>query len=513
MNPNVIFREDRSKYADDIDGTFDRNWIKTTFLLSDSNLQSGETYKQWIVKNRYRSSADTKFTTTGIGMNMSVNARPQFTRYADIRSKGKILNRPDVTPVTLPGEFGFGMGRYYSEAIDDTSQRIFLRFGIPHYTFLTAWFSNVFDPKRAMYANRGVLSQFVLDIADIVSSVLAVARAPWLALGLMALNLFDLFASNSSSRFYSMKPTMHSYWLSVEDILNSLMAKRTLLPNILPEYVIKVATSTGTSKVITDDFVATLHAQMGDIFDKNGRISVFALALKSQRAFNQMWYKDMIDNKEGRPLSQNFLDYPLNANGAPHDTYFSNKEGKPNLASKLFAYAHSMLIDSNQDKAVNPKDTASIKNAVLYDPRFVDAKGEFIKGNNEQAPNETMDDRVTANAKLQKGKFDKIADYFLAELTEGAAFAVFTVESTGSVGESFSNSTQDNPIQGTLNGLSSKSRGMQSVMSGATEIPILGDVIKLGADVVGLVASNASFGMLNPILALIYGVNVLLPKV
>lgn len=513
---NIVFKEDKTVISESIDSTFDRDWIKTTFLISDTNLQNDNLYKKWILKNRYRSTADTKFTTTGIGMNMSVNPRPQFTRYCDIRAKGKIPSRPDVTTTSKPGQFGFGMGRYYSEAIDDPSQRIFLRFGVPHYTFLTAWFSNVFDPKRAMYANRGVISQFILDIADVVSSVLAIARAPMLSLGMLAFNLLDIFMNNSSSRFYSVRPTMHTYWLSVEDILNNILAKRTLLPNILPEYVVKISSTLGAAKVVTDAWVAELHTQLPDIFDKNGRISIFGLALKSQRAFNQMWAKDYEDNKKN-PLSKNFLDYPITSDAKSHDTYFTYSNGQPNVASQLFNWAHKLLVDTNQDKAVDPHDGNSIKNAVMYDPRYVDAQGNFIKGNNEQKPDETMDDRVASNVDSQNNgkasKFSKIKEYFLAEMTEGAAFAVFTVESTGSIGESFSNSVQENPIQGTLNGLSAKSRSMQSVMSGITEIPIIGEVAKLGADVVGIVASNASYGMLNPILALLYGVNVLLPKV
>lgn len=519
----ITFNKDASQEIDDIDSILDREWIKTTFLLSDKDFDSTTGYKQWVVKNRYRNTADTKFTSSAIGMNMSCNARPQLTRYADIRSKGKIPDREDVgfaKPINKlingNSNFGLGMGGYYSEAFDDRAQRIYMRFGVAAYTPLTAWFSNVFDPKRAIYANRGMISTFIIEVADVVSFaasiVAAFTVAPFLALGIGALSLFNTFTGNSSSRFFRMQPTMPAYWLAVEDILNSLLAKRTLLPTILPEYNKNNDTKLGQPKAVTDEFITTLHQSLPDIFDKEGRVSVFGLALKSQRAFNQMWHRDYKAN-EKTPLEKNFLDYPVTADKKGHDSYFTNNKGDPTIASHLFEKAHSLLMTKTNDD-VNTDDPTSIKNVTLFDMTTVDQKtGLPISGADDPAnPTMTMDDKITANVKANDGFFKKVGEYFLSELTNGAGFAVFTVDNTGTASESFSNSTQANPLEATINGMSSKIRSVSSVMTGATEIPIVGDMVKLAGDVVATVASNASYGLINPLLAMLYGVNVELPK-
>jgi hypothetical protein len=133
-NLNITNKTDQSKTIESIDGTFDREWLKSTFILKDEDIVLGDEYSKWIRKNRYISSADFKYTSTAPGMNMAVNPKPQFTRYADPRVRGKLESRPEFISVGTTGhQHGLGMGRYYSEAFDDNQQRIFMRFGVPKY--------------------------------------------------------------------------------------------------------------------------------------------------------------------------------------------------------------------------------------------------------------------------------------------------------------------------------------------------------------------------------------------
>jgi hypothetical protein len=87
------------------------------------------------------------------------------------------------------------------------------------------------------------------------------------------------------------------------------------------------------------------------------------------------------------------------------------------------------------------------------------------------------------------------------------------VEYTGSIGESFSNSFGANPIESIFNSVSAKARTLTDVISSATNLPIVGDALKLAADAGAQILSNASFGIANPLLALAYGVNISMPKV
>jgi len=86
---NVETKEDTSTTASDIDQVFDSEWVKSTFITADPDIvtANNDGYKKWLRANRYFSTADFKFTSSSPGMSMAVNPKPQFTRYADIRSK------------------------------------------------------------------------------------------------------------------------------------------------------------------------------------------------------------------------------------------------------------------------------------------------------------------------------------------------------------------------------------------------------------------------------------------
>lgn len=510
MEQILTFKEDRNKTTDSIDQTFDRDWLKTTFIISDQEISSGDEYKKWIRKNRYVSSADYKFTCTAPGMNMAVNPKPQFTRYADIRSKGKITSRADITTQQhLTGEFGAGMGRYYSEAIDDNAQRIFLRFGVPKYMPLLFWMTKAFDINSAVMQNRGVISSALLTGVNIVSTVFAVVAAPLLAVGMFLAN-----ACINNNRFYSVNPTMYLYWAAVEDILNSLVTRRTLLPHILTEYAFKVDAKINQEQNININTVDTLNKLLPGIVDSKGRISVFALALKAQSIFNDVLNTDY-EKGQSNNSSLDFTNYPLSGTQSleGHDTYVSNKQGDASFFTKyLFRNAYELLGHKDAKTNISEQDKASIKNMTNTDPFFTTTNGELINTKVDPNKKETLDDKLAANVKAKKSTWDNYKEYLLAELSEGAAFAVFNVEHTGSVGESFSNSFMANPIEATFNSISSKARSVGNILSSATDFPIIGDVMSVAAAAAATVVSNSTFGIANPLLALMYGLNVEMPK-
>lgn len=516
---DIFPKTDQSRKTEAIDDVMDSDWLKNTFLLSDSDFTNDRTYKKWILLNRYRSSADYKVTCTAPGMNLSCNPRPQFTRYADIRSKGKLMDRQDVKIEGYVGSlaYGLGMGRYYSEAIDDNAQRIFMRFGVPTYQPILSWVRNAFDIKKAALNNRGMASSLILDLVDITTSVFAIAAAPVLALGMAVVGLIS-----ADSRFYSMKPTMHIYWMAVENMINALAARRTLLPNILPEFAFKVDSKIGQEKAVTAGYIAQLHEMLPDIVDSKGRISIFGLALKSQAAFNKVMHDASIDIVEkGENLSTDFTDYPINTDEynldsskprVGHDTYFTNKSGDPSVFTKQF---FKRAADWLTPKASNP-DEAAQTGMMDINPMYTDKDGKPIPMDlKDNDPNDTVESRVQKNIDGdQKGFFDKYKEYVLAEMTEGAAFAVFNVESTGSVGESFSNSVTSNPLEGMFNSISDKASGIiQMGKQAAGVLPFIDSAISMLGDVAAVTVSNATYGIANPLLALAYGLHVSMPKV
>lgn len=491
-----------------IDAVFDSDWIKMTFNIPDKEIVRGDEYSKWVRKNRYVSSADIKYTSTVPGMNLAVNPKPQFTRYCDIRSKGKFKERDDVTIYSKDSKSfshptGLGMGRYYSEAIDDNEQRIYLRFGVPKYLPLLFWIQKAFDVDKATLQNRGVITSTFLKAIGVVSYFFAINAAPLTALGMF---LFNVYVQNT--RFYSVKDTMYVYWGTVENILNQIVARRTMLPTVFQDYTMRLDGQMGTERRVNSQFIQQLNELIPDIIDKEtGRISVYAIALRGQTVFNKIKLKDIEEN-ENNTLSKDFTNYPETGNTS-HDTYFTNREGRENFfTAYIFKNAAELLIPE--------KDKTSEKPSRIYefDDVTTDQNGEIIDLKvNEQDPNDSLENRIRNNAQNKKKTWDNFKSYFLAELSEGAAFAVFNVEYTGSIGESFSNSFGANPIESVFNSLSAKSRTLTDIVSSATSLPVVGDALKLAADAGAQILSNASFGVANPLLALAYGVNVSMPKV
>lgn len=503
---------------------FDDEWVKSTFIITEQDITTGtgaqkNAYEAWIRANRYSTSADHKFASTSPGMSLGVNPKPQFTRYCDIRSKGRLTNRPDITPATVFSQSGLGMGGYYSTAIDDNEQRVFFRFGVPSYMPLPIWIAKSFDINRAVMQGRGTITADFLSIVDSVSKFFVFISSPGAALMTVAMAAAKVITSNS--RFYSVRPTMYIYWASVENTLNALVARRTMLPHIFKDYAYKLEGTVGTPPKVNQQFIDDISAYVPGIIDENGRISVFAIALRNQAFFNRIKLKEMQDtSEEARPTINSATESDDISNAdllvTSNLSLSSASNTKGGLVNSLFKKASEFLLGGSESDQVTGLDDEStgIASTIAYDPLYTDINGKPLNLSLDPAdPGDSVDKQLNSNIQAKSSKLKQYGEYVLAELTEGAAFAVFNVESTGSMGESFSSSFGSNPIESTFNAFSAKSRNLGSLLSSAGAIPIIGDAVKLAADAGALVVSNSTFGFANPLLALAYGVNVSMPKI
>jgi hypothetical protein len=114
----------------------DSDWVRQSFLVENSALEAVD------LQNRIFTSASLKFTDTTPGGNFAINPVPQFTRTADIKVQGRF-------------SAGKGMGRYYSEAIDDNAQIIHMRFGVPQFNSLSTYFSDFYNSSAGQLARTG----------------------------------------------------------------------------------------------------------------------------------------------------------------------------------------------------------------------------------------------------------------------------------------------------------------------------------------------------------------------
>ena len=391
----------------------DRDWAKVAFMLPDLNYDS----KEYDDVNRNWSSVDNKFTDTRLGGNLGINARPQFTHYADIVAKGRLAGRK---PVSLSNTGGnYGMGRFYGEAIDDNTHRVYMRFGVPQFNSLLRFFSGSFDPNLTSLARTGRGLSAWYTAGNIIGTIVFVKAFPVLGSVILIGRLLKNLFTNQTGKFYTMKPTMHLYWSTVNSLVNNIAINKGLFPRTMqaetPDQKI------GETYKPDQAFLDAMHRLMPDTFNSNYGYDMFATANRAQRVANQI-------------MEDDYRKYDQTTDG--NYTGFARRE--------------------NQTKVSDPAGGGVVNDLM-----------RFIEGNLEKAlwGIESMKARAEPAAGINPdtGETDlshinTFSNYLEAEFKAGAQFAIFNVESVSSVQESFSNQTTESDLAQKLNGISSDIR-------------------------------------------------------
>ena len=270
----------------------DRDWIKKSFLMSSNRLNKE------IEFYRYFSSVRGKFTNSTLGGNFPINSLPQYTRYADVRS-------PDLRSKTADGRYDLSfsdrMGRFHSEQIDDNQELITLQFGMPKYKGWLTFFTGFFDQEASVLANQGRLNwisrtaYLAGKVAGVIGAVVAMSMAPYLMLGYIG----SYFLNRSTSKYYTLKPTMELYWNRVNFIANSIAANMGIIErpynfqNIPEELSVGVEAN---EQRVPNEMIERAHKLAPDIFLKSGGIDVYNIATKPQRMANQQYLKTIQKN-------------------------------------------------------------------------------------------------------------------------------------------------------------------------------------------------------------------------
>lgn len=431
INPKLMEIEGRQiadTQEDPKQGPLDRMWTKTAFMVSDEEIGEGVD-----IINRYWSSASAKFVDGRIGCNIGINQRPQWTRYSDIRVKGRFSGRPDVTLHSTSGDFG--LGRAWSENIDDPAQKIFMRFGVPKFNSLTDFMLNAFNREMTIMARTGRAPSAWYTAAKIAGTAIAFTMAPLLTIAVEAGKAVSWLMGRPTSAFFSLKPTMHLYW----SMVNSLCLNHAVNSGIIK----KIATGDGEEGqrlgrpyTIDGDQLKSLHRLIPDIINEDGAFDVYSIANKAQRQANAMFeidYKEL--NVADSTNFEGYLKRDSTGNGR-HNTYQSDSKSEHTLS----AFFNNMTMLGDYYMAPQEDPATGTQNAATeLDPR-VD---------------------ITSKDGTQKttgGYIDSLKKNMDAEWRDGAAFAVFRVDSTGSIQESFGNSVAESALQQKLNGVSNDFR-------------------------------------------------------
>lgn len=485
-DPNMAMLTSRSVSGADQNGFIaDRDWAKQAFLLSDAELGDKDD-----INNRYWSSASSKFTDTRLGCNIGVNSRPQFTRYSDPRVKGILSGRQPVSIQDTGGNYG--MGRYYSEAIDDPSQTIYLRFGVPQFNSLTSFFSKAFDPDWVAMVRTGRGSSLWRDLGVAAGTVIAVVAMPALSAVIFGGKMLNWFFSKPTSKFYTLKPTMFMYWSTVGMLVNAIAANSGILPAYAAD---QNAQKLGQAFKFDQEVMDQLHKMMPDVLTENNGFDPFAFANKAQRLSNQYHYNLYDTADKSSPTDYTGV-LKRNSGDGRKETYYSKKDDSGILGDMT---------------------------GILTLPAYIDKSLRFgyytLDEKKEDTPKTEMKpniDPVTGNEKPQ-GWWSEFGNYFDAELRSGSQFAVFKVNSTGSISESFSNSTTESDLSQKFNNVSSQAREARFTFADGNIIGgAVGDVLgKIGSavtDVASGILSGVTFGVSDALKGLAGGGYVDIPQ-
>lgn len=434
----------------------DASWVRLSFAIprtKDKDDRNVDTLDALDYSSRRFSSATLKFTDSSIGGNTCINPPAQFTRYTDIRDPG--LRKEEDPGVSYPtSKDGLGMGRYYSEAIDDNNQIIHLRFGVPQFNSMTQFFTGFYDGKLARLARQGRFDDPSFFIR--VGQVLGVAVAPLFLipmLAVMAGSAVRMLMNAPSSKFYTLKPTMPLYWTAVQTMVNQIGVNQGL--------VFPAALSSDSKKALQkilgkDERIGEADSQLSLLanampeFNSDGQINVFAVANKSKRLQNR-FEANLSRALEKLKNGHSTKEYGEAIRRALTDSSILQKPAgskEPRTVS-LEGLLTRYFNDVKEWSGIGAGDSSKV--------------AELESGMHSEAKGATKDENGFLIPKKQS---DSFFDYFVANLAEGGDFASFRVDYTGPVTESFSNSASESSLAGTINNHSRENRNKIITLSG-----------------------------------------------
>lgn len=356
-------------------------------MLPDRAISGADAVRRTLTDARF------KFTDTTLGGNFAINPPPQFTRFADI-------------PVRSLNPTSRGMGRYYSESIDDNAQLVHMRFGVAKFNSLTNFFFNFYNPQAATLARTGRSNPISFALGKAVGTIVTTP----LQLLIFAGAALDFLQGRPTSKYYYLKPTMPLYWNAVNTIANGIAVNMGLIPRVWGDG--EKATMKGEQEYTAEQ--AKMYQKLDPtIWLSGGQIDVYSLASKAQRMANK--HRDKIESimetgDSASEIREGWLNYLKNPELG------TIKRGFNDYESYLGSW-HSL--------------------------------NETPSGTDEGKVEMTGDHWTIT---------EKVKEFFRAEYNDGTQFVTFHVEYTGTASESFSNSTGESELSSKLNGMSAGGR-------------------------------------------------------
>lgn len=385
----------------------DRTWAGHAFLAPPSSLSDTVNNRR-----RYHTTSSRKFVDTSIGGHWAMNPLSQFTENCDLKHK----------PIFTASD---GVGRWWSEVLDDNSQLIHFRCGVPAYNSMTSFFGNFYNVYAGSMARTGRAPDVWFRVGEVAGMLGTLPFQPFILAG----SMIKFFAGMPRSKYYYHKPAMYPYWLSVASFVNGMFVNLGLSPRFVNDEQKRFFDPIAIPDKA--DF-ESMRRILPDIVMKDSGIDVFAMSTKAQRY--------------------------ASAYRAKVDEALAGLTSDPAKRAEEF----TRIMQEGIDRGI-----ASIKDpgASLgeYEKAYLAFGGKF----DEKAAYASEKDSSEASYVEQMYKQAK------EEARMGADFVTYRVNFTGTNSESASNSSTESSIQSEINGMSSKARMARfNIMDGNIAGPI-----------------------------------------
>ena len=444
----------------------DSDWVYDRFLVGDKKLP-GE-----YVSLQYTTRAEDKWMDTTLGGDLAVNPRPQHCRYADPRVNTPYLPRDKTT---VNPSTNLGMGEYYSRSIHDNTQQVYLEFGVAEHNSMLDFFTRAIDYNDVVIANTGYKSSAHTAGKVVGSAVMLVAfpivtLTVWAAKGVISLTMGD-----KSFKYYYLKPTPHLYWSTVNTILTQLATELGLLR---PEFLKDTSDDelTGTVIQFNDEDLDELKEAFPGLITEGNYIDVFAIATRAQSVANvkaRREYKllEELEHKTEKEIREGYAKKTSLAEAINNSLYFST----------YLTHIQEAIGDLIGDKTPTdePVDSETVKAKVEQVEKFTsDGNGRYR--NPEPTPRQNA-----------------IAESIDATLRQGAMFAIFNVDYTGSTTETFTNSIGTINLGDSVKEVSMRARDIRFDTAGGNLVEGMGEVTSAVKGFATGVLDSVTMGLSN----------------
>lgn len=455
--------------------TQDLMWVNGLFGLAPRARDS-----QSRSQRRY-SNLHFNFADTTIGGSQAINCPPQFTATCDPPFTGLFANpegrtegsRSDYSDLFSKenNQGSYRMGSFFFESIYDNAHFVHCRFGKPKYTGMINFFANNYDSNLAHLAKTGDYNSFARNLgAWAGAAAIYSVVGPLAFVTLLAVPQVLKFAlGRKPSKYYYLKPTMHTYLRAVQSILDTQALHYRLLP---------MAEIFGRDKYeyeMTEEERNQVYDMLPDIWKSNGKFDVY-------KAINRY---QVLANYQARQLNA-IYDAATDADDLQNRLRAHMRQAKTTALYKNYATENETTLQKLEDlykanpayqsENVVPPGTEEYAKQMVqnYDKQHFDA-ARLQEEQRVLQLNTTMQENA-AEFKVASfwegivddvsGSFSDIAEQSYSELKDGGQWISFMISNKESISDSFTSSTREPEISSKLKGIASSARSLEVSTSG-----------------------------------------------